>query len=81
MGDSLIPEALSYVRDAGLIGLFIVAMIGGWRKWWVWGWQLDECCARERSLRDERDEWKRMVIFAQAEMFRQQQQHEGRDGC
>lgn len=81
MNEVLIPTALAYVRDAGLIGLFIVAMIGGWKRWWVWGWQLEECCAREKLMREERDEYRRMILHAQAEARHAQQAHTGEDGC
>lgn len=46
-----ISHALS---EAGLVTLLVLILIGGQRKWWVYGWQLEES---ERRA----DEWKAMA--------------------
>jgi hypothetical protein len=48
-------QILQAIRDAGVTGLLVFALIGGFRKWWVFGWQYTET-ARER------DEWKRLAL-------------------
>ena len=48
-------EIIQTVRDAGVTGLLIFALIGGFRKWWVFGWQYNE------KVR-ESDEWKRLAL-------------------
>lgn len=35
----------------GLTVGLVLAMVGGWRGWWVFGWQYDDAVK-------ERDEWK-----------------------
>jgi hypothetical protein len=72
--DPLIRDVLAYVRDAGLLGMLLAAMIGGWRKWWVWGWQYDECCRERAELRAI---WADAVIVSR----RLQELHKGEEGC
>lgn len=72
--DPLIRDVLAYVRDAGLLGMLLAAMIGGWRKWWVWGWQYDECCSERAELRER---WNDGVKMSR----RLQEIHRGDEGC
>jgi len=39
----------------GIVGILFVALLGGMRKWWVWGWAYDQVVA-------ERDEWKHLAL-------------------
>ena len=48
-------EILQAVRDAGVSGLLAFALIGGFRQWWVFGWQHKQVCK-------ERDEWKKLAL-------------------
>lgn len=50
-----IPQIIKAVSDAGIIGLLIVFVIGGVRKWWVFGWMY-------RELEAERDVWKELAL-------------------
>jgi hypothetical protein len=40
---------------AGALVFAILVIYGGWRKWWVFGWQYREKC-------DEADEWKKAAL-------------------
>jgi hypothetical protein len=57
---------LKFLREAGLLGVLILILFGGWKRWWVFGWQHDRVIERyERELvirQQERDEWKRMAM-------------------
>jgi hypothetical protein len=33
------PEQWAFIRDLGFGGLLTVALIGGFRGWYVWAWQ------------------------------------------
>lgn len=35
-------ELWAYVRDAGTIGVLLLIIIGGWKRYYVWGWYADE---------------------------------------
>lgn len=48
-------EVIQTVRDAGVTGLLIFALIGGFRQWWVFGWH-------HREVVKERDEWKALAL-------------------
>ena len=48
-------EILEYIRSAGITGILILIIVGGWRRWWVWGWHYQQ-------IEKERDEWKSLAI-------------------
>jgi hypothetical protein len=48
-------ELLDQVGRIGAAGMLIAALIGGFRRWWVWGWQYQE-------MRDDRDQWRDIAI-------------------
>ena len=48
-------DILQWVRDAGVSGLLLFALVGGFRKWWVFGWVHKEKCK-------ECDEWKSLAM-------------------
>lgn len=45
-------ELWSYIRDGGMIALLFLILIGGWRRYWVFGWYAEEL--RERIMDLER---------------------------
>lgn len=48
-------EVIQTIRDAGVTGLLIFALIGGFRKWWVFGWHYKE-------VEQEKNEWKQLAL-------------------
>lgn len=52
-----LPELFMYISDGGVIGLLILAVVGGFRRWYVFGWQYD-------MIVKERDEWKHAALRA-----------------
>lgn len=48
-------QIIQTVRDAGVSGLLIFALIGGFRKWWVFGWIYKDVCK-------EKEEWKQLAL-------------------
>lgn len=46
---------LDYVSRAGVVVILIIILYGGWKKWWVFGWQYRECV-------DEKNEWKQAAL-------------------
>lgn len=51
MGEITVLQALAAFKDAGLIGVLVFALFGGYKRIWVWGYQLDECKEREQAWR------------------------------
>jgi hypothetical protein len=45
-----IPELLAYVLDGDTIALLFFILVGGWKRYWVWGWAYEEQRARIRDL-------------------------------
>ena len=48
-------EIVQAVRDVGVTGLLIFALIGGFRKWWVFGWHYNDVVR-------EKNEWKQLAL-------------------
>ena len=50
----------------GLATLLIIILVGGFRKWWVYGWQLTEAqakCAEQLAASAIREEdWKALAL-------------------
>lgn len=52
------PEALTtFLRDAGVIGVLVIIIVGGIKKLWVWGWQY-------REMERDRDFWRDTALRA-----------------
>lgn len=41
-------ELWTYIRDGGMIALLFLILVGGWRRYWVFGWYAEEL--RERIV-------------------------------
>lgn len=54
-----IQEIIQTVKAAGVSGLLIFALIGGFRQWWVFGWV-------HKGVVQERDEWKALALHGTA---------------
>lgn len=50
-----LKDILNFASDAGVIGLLVFVLVGGAKKWWVWGWSYEE-------LVKDRDEWKELAL-------------------
>ena len=69
------PELVAYARDIGIIGLLIFIILGGQRRWWVFGWihdqQLAQCDARIEEMKSDVQEWKQLALQGTALAERQ----------
>lgn len=45
-----ILELWAYVRDGGTIAVLLLIIVGGWQRYYVWGWYADELRARITKL-------------------------------
>ncbi len=45
-------------EDAPLVGLLGFIIFAGYKRWWVWGYQLHEKDTQLIAMKAERDEWK-----------------------
>lgn len=44
-----------FIQKAGVVGLLAFAIVGGYKGWYVFGWQY-------RAKEDECDDWKRIAL-------------------
>ena len=51
----LTPDQWAVIRDLGFGGLLTVALIGGFRGWYVWAWTF-------RKLEADRDFWRDFAL-------------------
>lgn len=49
---------IDYVSKGGFIFLLLVIIYGGMKKWWVFGWQYEEC-------RRSEEQWKEVALKSQ----------------
>lgn len=47
-----LPNLMSFLQGAGLTGALVFFLYGGYKRWWVWGYQLEKC---EKELEDWKD--------------------------
>lgn len=49
------PEQWAFIRDLGFGGLMTVALLGGFRQWYVWRWTY-------KALEADRDFWRALAL-------------------
>lgn len=57
-----VAELFKYVNDGGVIGLMIVILAGGFRRWWVWGWAYKDMEIAKAKMEQERDDWRQLAL-------------------
>ncbi len=50
-----LAQILNIINNFGVVGLLVLILAGGMRRWWVWGWTYDDIVA-------ERDTWKDLAL-------------------
>ena len=74
-----ITDVFRYVNTAGVVGLLALIVFGGYRKWWVFGWQYKESQERTERIEAERDGWRDIALHGTnlaeqtVDLFRKQQ--------
>lgn len=57
-----LAEFFKYLSQAGVLGLLGIVIFGGYRQWWVFGWQYKEAKARIDKAEKERDDWRDLAL-------------------
>ena len=47
-----VAELLDITTKGGVIGLLLIIILGGWRRWYVWEWNYDELVVDRNFWRD-----------------------------
>lgn len=53
--DLSLKDVLQLIPSAGITGVLVLIIYGGYKRWWVWGWQLEEC-------RKEAEAWRELAL-------------------
>lgn len=61
-GGLTLADLLKYFSQAGVLGLLTIVIFGGYRQWWVFGWQYKEAAARIEKAEKERDDWRDLAL-------------------
>lgn len=48
-------EIVKYINSAGILGVLIAILYGGFKGWWIWG-------SEYRKIEDERDVWRNLAL-------------------
>jgi hypothetical protein len=57
-----VATVLRYINTAGVIGFLTVTLYGGYKKWWVFGWQFKDAEERNKKTEEERDGWRDIAL-------------------
>lgn len=60
--ETTFADILKYVSQGGVLGLLFFILIGGYRQWWVFGWQYKESEERTGKAEKERDDWRDLAL-------------------
>lgn len=59
-----IQEAWNLIQDGGVAALLIIIIMGGVKRWWVFGWVFHDLNMRHETLRNEKNEWKELALHS-----------------
>jgi hypothetical protein len=57
-----IADLLKYISQAGVLGLLVIILFGGYKRWWVFGWIYRESEDRTSKAEKERDDWRDIAL-------------------
>ncbi len=57
-----VTDLLPVLNGGGVVGLLCLILLGGYRRWWVWGWAYRDLESRLRAAEADREEWKFMAL-------------------
>lgn len=63
LSDALNPTTIfDWIQSGGIIGLLIVVILGGARRWWVFGWQYRELQDRCDKIETSNAMWMQLAL-------------------
>lgn len=60
--DVSITDAFKWVSQGGILGVLVFILVGGYKKWWVWGWIYQDAEERAAKAEKERDDWRDIAL-------------------
>lgn len=55
-------EFIELADKLGVVALLLLIMVGGARRWWVFGWTYNDLSTQHETLRGEKNEWKELAL-------------------
>lgn len=62
LSDLTIQDLFKYLSQGGVLGLLIIMVYGGYKKWWVFGWIYQQSEDRTSKAEKERDDWRDLAL-------------------
>ena len=57
-----VTDALRWISQGGILGVLVFILLGGYKKWWVWGWIYEDAEERATKAEKERDDWRDIAL-------------------
>lgn len=51
-----------YINTTGVVGLLVLIIVGGSRKWWVFGWQFKDVEERLSKVEESNSMWMQLAL-------------------
>lgn len=53
---------VDFIRTTGVVGILVFFLWGGYKKWWVFGWQYSELKDRLTKMEKASEDWKTLAL-------------------
>jgi len=57
-----ITDIFKWVTSGGIVGVLLFVLVGGYKGWWVFGWQYKDALDRIDQAEKERDDWRDIAL-------------------
>lgn len=63
LADTFNPQTIfDWIQSGGVIGLLVFVLVGGARKWWVFGWQYRDQQDRCEKIEQSNAMWMQLAL-------------------
>ncbi len=60
--DVSVTDIFKWITSGGIVGILAFVLIGGYKGWWVFGWQYRDVQDRIKKAEQERDDWRDIAL-------------------
>jgi hypothetical protein len=63
LANAFAPNSVfDWIQSGGIIGLLLFILVGGARKWWVFGWQYKDLDERLEKIEQSNTMWMQLAL-------------------